>query len=346
MSRYEVIALPTGTRVATGDDLVDLLLLAAADAGIVLRDGDVVCIASKVVSKAEGATAELPPAPDVHTSRRMVALEEASRIVAETPWVLVVETRHGFVCANAGVDTSNVEQGALLMPEDPDASATRVRTGIRERVGVDVGVVVTDTFGRPWRMGQTDVALGAAGVVALRDDRGTTDLEGRELEVTMIAVADELAAAADLARRKADGAAFVLVRGIDVGGSGTGRDLVRPADEDVFRHGGPTAVEHAVTRPGKPLQAHLQDGQLVVPSPAERAAAAARMLGSTDAWTVEDVTPAGTEHARLAFRADDTRSSLVAVGRAVERARLVLEAHGLDTEVALDADGGVLLLGW
>ena len=340
---FEVVALPSSARVSAGDDLAAMLLDAAAEAGVGLRDGDVVCVASKVVSKAEGAVEPLPPAEDVHAARRALAVREAARIVAETPGVLVVETRHGFVCANAGVDTSNVAGGALLLPADPDGAADALRAAVRERAGVDVGVVVTDTFGRPWRMGQTDVALGAAGIVALRDDRGTTDLEGRELEVTMVAVADELAAAADLARRKADGAAFVLVRGLDVRGAGTGRDLVRRADEDVFRHGGPTAVEHAVASPGKPLQAHVGGDRLVVPSPAERAAAAARR-GDDRMWDVADEGDAGPD-VRLAFRCDGSPGALIAVGRAVERARLVLEAHGLTTDVR-DTDGdAVTLLG-
>lgn len=348
MSRYEVIPLPTDARVGPGDDLAAVLLDAAGAAGVELRDGDVVCVASKVVSKAEGATAGLPPTDDVHAARRVVALGEARRIVAETPWVLVVETRHGFVCANGGVDTSNVAEGALLLPEDPDASATRLRTAIRERAAVDVGVVVTDTFGRPWRTGQTDVALGAAGVVVLRDDRGSTDLEGRELEVTMIAVGDELAAAADLARRKSDGAAFVLVRGLAVAGDGTGQDLVRDAEQDVFRHGGPTAVEHAVSRPGEPLGPEVVDDppRLYVPTPAERAVAACRdPLEGSSGWHATDDSAAGGEEVRLVFSCDGEPGSLVAVGRAVERARLVLEAHGLTTEVVPGPDGGVLLLG-
>lgn len=348
MSRYEVIALPTEARVGPGDDLAALLMRAADAAGIELRDGDVVCVASKVVSKAEGAAVELTAAEDVHTARRVVALRESRRVVAETPWVLVVETRHGFVCANAGVDTSNVADGALLLPEDPDGSAARLRAAVRDRAGADIGVVVTDTFGRPWRNGQTDVALGAAGVVVLRDDRGTTDLEGRELEVTMIAVGDELAAAADLARRKADGAAFVLVRGLAVAGGGAGRDLVRDAEQDVFRHGGPTAVEHAVCRPAEPLGPEVvgDPPRLYVPTPAERAIAACRdPLGGPAGWHVTEATTQGAEEVRLAFSCDGEPASLVAVGRAVERARLVLEAHGLATRLADPSASGVVLVG-
>lgn len=352
MSGYEVVPLPSDARVRAGDDLAALLLDAAATAGVTLADGDVVCVASKVVSKAEGAVVALDPDEDPHDARRRLALEQAVRVVADTPWVLVVATRHGFVCANAGIDASNVDEGhALLLPHDPDDAAADLRRVLRERTGADVGVVVTDTFGRPWRLGQTDVALGAAGVTSLRDDRGTTDLTGRTLEVTMVAVADQLAAAADLARRKADGAAFVLVRGLDVGGDGTGRDLVRPADEDVFPAGGPTAVELAVARPAEPLGPEVTGAppRLRRPDPVERAVAATRDAAGHGRWsgpagaggaegppwvasdvTDRDVRGLAPVDARVAVwvRPDDP-AALVEAGRAVERARLVLEAHGL-----------------
>jgi len=239
VSEFRVVGLPTSAEVEAGTDLVALVLDAAAAAGWTFADGDVLCIASKVVAKAEGATVALPAATDVHEARRALAREQATRIVAETPQVLIVETHHGFVCANAGIDTSNVpgEGVALLLPDDPDASAAGLREGLHERTGASVGVIVTDTFGRPWRLGQTDVALGAAGVVALRDDRGGADRLGRPLEVTQVAVADQLAAAADLVRGKADGTPFVVLRGLDLGGAGTGRDLLRPADQDAFRTG-------------------------------------------------------------------------------------------------------------
>jgi coenzyme F420-0:L-glutamate ligase / coenzyme F420-1:gamma-L-glutamate ligase len=242
-----VVPLPARRRVDAGDDLVTALLDAADDAGTRLADGDVVCVASKVVSIVEGAAVDLAPG-DAKRARRQVAREQAARVVADAPWVLITQTPHGFVCANGGVDASNVaDDRALLLPEDPDASAARLRSEIRARRGVEVGIVVTDTFGRPWRMGQTDVALGVAGAPALRDERGGADLGGRPLEVTEAAVADELAGAADLVRHKASGTPFVLVRGLAPGEPGTGRDLVRPADEDLFRTGGPTAATDAVT---------------------------------------------------------------------------------------------------
>lgn len=349
MARIEVFALPTDRRVEPGDDLAALIVAAAVDAGVELADGDVVCVASKVVSKAEGAYAELPAAPDVHTARRRLAEREAARVVAETPWVLVVETRHGYVCANAGIDTSNVAGGrALLLPADPDAAAAGLRAQLVARAGVRVGVLVTDTFGRPWRMGQTDVALGAAGVVALRDERGTTDLEGRELEVTMVAVADELAAAADLARRKADGTPFVLIRGAEVGGDGRGADLVRPAAEDVFRHGGARAVEAAVLAPQEPpwpageWTATVTERAIVATAgptfgePVDPAGPHTAMV--TD---LGDDPPAGCEDddVVLGVYTDGSPARLVWAGVAAERARLVLAAHGLATRWLTAGDG-------
>jgi coenzyme F420-0:L-glutamate ligase / coenzyme F420-1:gamma-L-glutamate ligase len=245
--RVEVIALPTTRRFSAGDDLAESVLAAAADADVTLREGDVVCVASKVVSLVEGRTVTLPPG-DAATARRELARADAARVVAEAPWVLVTETPHGFVCANGGVDASNVADGtALLLPEAPDASAARLREQLAERTGIGVGIVVTDSFGRPWRLGQTDVALGVAGTPALRDERGGTDLGGRRLEVTEAAVADEVAGAADLVRTKASGTPFVLLRGLPPGRAGRGSDLLRSSEEDLFRAGGPTGIELAVS---------------------------------------------------------------------------------------------------
>ncbi len=243
----EVIALPTSRRVEAGDDLGDVLLDAVASARTPLRDGDVVCVASKVVARAEGRLVRLPDG-DPREARRTLARREATRVVADAPWVLVTETAHGFVAANGGIDASNVPEGqALLLPEDPDASAAALRAEVHRRSGADVGVVITDTFGRPWRMGQTDVALGASGVTVLRDERGGNDLDGRPLDVTLAAVGDEVAGAADLVRTKGSGTPFVLVRGLDRG-EGTAADLVRPAEEDLFRFGGALAVTEGSVR--------------------------------------------------------------------------------------------------
>lgn len=246
-ARVEVVGLPTAHRFDAGDDVAAVLLTAVEEAGLALADGDVVTIASKVVALAEGRLVRLPEG-DPREARRALARAEAARVVADSPWVTITQTTHGFVAANDGIDASNVPDGmALLLPSDPDASAAGVRDAVRRRAGVDVGVLVTDTFGRPWRMGQTDVALGAAGVEVLRDERGGTDLDGRPLEVTVAAVADELAGAADLVRGKADGTPFVLVRGLAVADEvARGRDLVRVADEDLFRWGGATAVTRGI----------------------------------------------------------------------------------------------------
>ena len=243
MTALHVLPLPLVAEVTAGDDLASHVLAALQAAGERLEPGDVLCVASKVVAKAEGATVPLPPG-DPGAARRTVARQHAAEVVADTPWVLVVRTHHGFVCANAGVDASNMPGGErlLLLPHDPDASASRLREDLHAATGTAPGVVVTDTFGRAWRLGQVDVALGAAGVGVLRDERGGTDRDGRRLDVTQVAVADQLAAAADLVRTKADGTPFVLLRGLDASGDQTAGDLLRPPAQDLFRHGGPDAV--------------------------------------------------------------------------------------------------------
>lgn len=221
--------------VGLGDDLAGLV----ADL-ITLEPGDVVVIAQKVVSKAEGAVAGANPGEDPFEARRRLAREQARRVVADTPWVLVTETTHGLVCANGGIDASNAPEGQyVLLPDDSDASARRIREGLRARTGFDVPVVVTDTFGRPWRMGQTDVAIGLSGLAPIRDERGGTDRAGKALDVTEAAVADELAAAADLVRGKADGVPVVVVRGWEATPDDDAgiADLVRPSSDDLFPRG-------------------------------------------------------------------------------------------------------------
>lgn len=252
----QVIALPSPHRFTPGDDLVGPMLDALAAAHVTLADGDVVCIASKAVALSEGALIPDPRgevgaaagASDSETVREL-ARARATEIVTEAPWVTVTRTEHGFVAANGGIDRSNVPGSSWLdLPADPDASAAALRTAIMAVSGCDVGVLVTDTFGRPWRLGQTDVALGAAGLTVLRDERGTTDLDGRPLAVTVAAVADAIAGTADLVRSKSSGTPFVLVRGLArltaAGGAapGSGADLIRPLDEDLFRRGAAEAV--------------------------------------------------------------------------------------------------------
>lgn len=251
-ARLTVLPLPSTHRFRPGDVLADHVLAAVRAVGETLRDGDVLCVASKVVSLSEGATRPLPDG-DPKLARRALALDEAEEVVAASPAVLVTRTRHGFVAANGGIDVSNVAEGlALLLPDDPDRSAQALRAALREATGATVGVIVTDTFGRAWRRGQTEVALGVAGTAAIRDERGLTDLDGQPLTVTEAAVADELAGAADLVRDKASGTPFVLIRGLPSGDGaaphGRGADLVRPVEEDLFAAGGPTATERAVLR--------------------------------------------------------------------------------------------------
>lgn len=227
-----VVGLP---EIRQGDDLAALIGRA-----VELEDGDVVVVAQKIVSKAEGAVVQPGPGEDRVAARRRLVHQEAVRIVADAPWALIVETRHGLVCANAGIDASNVPDGALaLLPVDPDASARLLRERLRAGAGRDVAVIVADTFGRPWRMGQTDVAIGVAGLAPLRDERGGVDRQGMLLEVTEVAIADEIAAAADLVRRKAEGVPVVVVRGLewapDDGASA--RALQRAPAMDLFPRG-------------------------------------------------------------------------------------------------------------
>lgn len=244
-----IVPLPGDRILEAGLDLAEAAVEALVGAGQALVDGDVLVVASKLVGLAEGELVALEDDDDPHGARRSLARREAHRIVADHPRVLVVQTHHGLVCANAGVDTSNVPPGhALLLPRDPDDSARRLRDALLARTGAAAGVVVTDTFGRPWREGQVDVAIGAAGVRVLRDERRGHDLWQRPLEVTVAATGDEIAAAADLVRGKDTRVGFVLVRGLDVAGPGAAADLVRDPGEDLFPAGGPTMADHVVAR--------------------------------------------------------------------------------------------------
>ncbi len=223
--------------------------LAAVIAGAVaLLDGDVVCVAHKVVSKVEGRIVGLDAiepserarelAGDVGDPRRLeIVLREATRILRSRPPLVIAETRHGFVCASAGVDASNAPERdtVVLLPEDPDASAARLRTSLEERTGRHLGVVITDTFGRAWRRGIVNVAIGSAGIEVLRDLRGVHDPVGYELHATVIALADEIAAAAELVMGKTLRVPVAVVRGLEATGEGSGRELVMPAELDLFR---------------------------------------------------------------------------------------------------------------
>ena len=219
--------------VAPGDDVASIL--AGALQPVQPRDGDVIVVTHKIVSKAEGAVREI--FGDEETFKKLLVEDQAASIVRRRGDLIITETKHGFVCANAGIDRSNAEPGTMiLLPDDPDRSAHRIRTTLERQFGVDLAVLISDTFGRPWRRGLTDVAIGISGLVAVLDLRGTKDWMGRALDVTEVAVADELAAAADLVMGKADGIPAALVRGYEgPRGQGRGKDLVRPVDEDLFR---------------------------------------------------------------------------------------------------------------
>ena len=228
--RIEVLAVAGLPEVRPGDDLAALIAGAAN-----LTDGDVVVVTQKVVSKAEGRLVDIDP----EVGHRPLVERESVRILRRRGDLVIAETEHGFVCANAGVDLSNVEAGqAALLPVDSDRSARRIRDALRHRFSVDVAVVVSDTFGRPWRRGVPDVAIGCAGLRPVVDLRGTTDALGRELQVTEVAVVDEIAAAAELVMGKAAGVPVAVVRGIDPAWFGDGSvvdDVVRSPDEDLFR---------------------------------------------------------------------------------------------------------------
>jgi coenzyme F420-0:L-glutamate ligase/coenzyme F420-1:gamma-L-glutamate ligase len=219
--------------VEQGDDVASLLEgpLRAHDP----REGDVVVVTHKIVSKAEGAVRRI--VGDEDEFKKRLVEELAISIVRRRGDLIIAETSHGFICANAGVDRSNTAEGTMvLLPDDPDRSAHRIRTRLQLILGVDLGVIVSDTFGRPWRRGLTDIAIGVSGLMPILDLKGTRDWTGRQLDVTEVAVADELAAAADLVMGKAAGIPAALIRGFE-GPRGEGRaaELVRPVDEDLFR---------------------------------------------------------------------------------------------------------------
>lgn len=232
MTKLEVLPVVGIREIAAGDDLATLIVAAIAADGWHLKNKDIVVVTHKVVSKQEGRVVEIP---DEEAYRALVD-DEAVRIVRRRGDLVITQTKHGFICANAAVDRSNVAEGyAILLPVDPDRSAHRLRMLIEERTGTSIGVVITDTFGRPWRRGLVDVAIGVSGVTSILDLRGTYDAHGNELNVTEVAVVDEIAAAADLVMGKADQIPVAVVRGLDIVGQGRASDLIRPPEEDLFR---------------------------------------------------------------------------------------------------------------
>jgi coenzyme F420-0:L-glutamate ligase/coenzyme F420-1:gamma-L-glutamate ligase len=253
LSEVAAVALEGVPEVRPGDDIAELIAAAPAPLGGGVRTTDVVVVAHKIVSKAEGrirALADVTPGP---SARRLadehgkdprhvqVVLDESQQLLRAARGVLICVTRHGFVCANAGVDASNAPapDTLVLLPLDPDASARRIRAGLRDRLGVGPAVLITDSFGRAWRHAQCDIAIGCAGIEPVDNWRGRPDVAGRELHATAIAVADELAAAADLARAKDGSQPVVVIRGAgrhvtQADGPGAAA-IVRPEAEDLFR---------------------------------------------------------------------------------------------------------------
>ena len=246
-SVVSVIPLEGIPELEPSDDLGLLLHGAAVQVGG-MEAGDVVVVAQKAVSKVEGrvvALADVEPSdraielagPEGDPRHLEVILRESAEVVRSRPPLVIAETRHGFVCASAGVDASNTPGDGLvvLLPIDPDASARRLRERLVELSGVDLGVIVSDSFGRAWRQGTTDVALGVAGLAPLQDLRGSRDRRGRELRTTQIAVADEVAGAAELVMGKASAIPAAIVRGLDARGDGSAAELVMPRERDLFR---------------------------------------------------------------------------------------------------------------
>jgi coenzyme F420-0:L-glutamate ligase/coenzyme F420-1:gamma-L-glutamate ligase len=245
-----IIPVPLSGEVRPGDDLVEKLAAALQHQNLELRSGDILVVKHKIVSKAEG---QIVPLGDVKPSRAAVAwarqsgadarvvelaFSEGKRIVRKKKGVLITQTRHGFVCANSGVDVSNVDGGesAVLLPKDPDRSAQRLRSGVKKFCGVDVAVIISDSFGRPWREGLTEVAIGVAGMKPLVDYRGKCDEHGYKLHASAEAVADEVACAAGLVCGKLNRTPISIVRGFAFQhAKGSARDLIRPAKNDLFR---------------------------------------------------------------------------------------------------------------
>src|SRR5215472_3970029 len=248
-SQLQLLRIPGLPEIRKGDDLAELVVAAAKKSGLRFEDGDIVVVAQKIVSKAEGRLVSLGTVTPsgralelaAHLKKDARAVEvvlQESRRILRSERVLITETHHGFVCANAGIDHSNVpgEDVVTLLPRDPDKFAEELAAGLRKKTGKRVAVIISDTFGRPWRLGLTNVAIGASGLPVLLDLRGTNDREGKPLTATVLAVADELAAAAGLLMGKSDGTPAVLIRGYKHKSvMEKAAQIIRPASEDLFR---------------------------------------------------------------------------------------------------------------
>ena len=238
MSRMEIFGIEGIGEIRVGDDLAAIIHEAASSAAdTMLADGDVLVVTQKIVSKAEDRLVAIDPNDPL--SHKPLVERESVRILRRRGDLIISQTEHGFICANAGIDLSNVESGwAALLPVDSDRSARRIRDGLRHRFGVDVAVIISDTFGRPWRRGVTDVAIGCAGVAGIVDLRGTPDALGREMHVTEVAVVDELAAAAELVMGKSTNIPVAVIRGADstwLRDGSVADEIVRSPSDDLFR---------------------------------------------------------------------------------------------------------------
>ena len=321
----EIIPVPGIGDVRPGDDLAGLV----ADAAPWLRDGDVVVVTSKVVSKAEGQLVDVPTSgPEREAARDRILGAETARAVARRGHTRIVQTHHGFVMASAGIDASNVDRSQLvLLPKDPDLSARSLRAALRSRLGVDVAVIVSDTMGRPWRAGLIDVALGVAGLEPIRDYRGEVDAYGNELHITQMAVADELASAAELVKNKHDQVPVVVIRGysrLSTSDGPGGTALVRAAEQDLFSLGTAEARVAGLREAAVLGDAELSDAP-VDPAVIERVVAGTGFvhLGG----------------GRIACRLD---GDLVALGMGVQRLRAAFAAEGLATRW----QDGILTVGY
>ncbi|MBB33051.1 MAG: coenzyme F420-0:L-glutamate ligase [Acidimicrobiaceae bacterium] len=232
MNKLEIIPIEGLPEISPGDDLVEII---GQDGQVI--SGDILVITQKIVSKAENQIVKVDP--DDPLSHKPLVEEESVRILRRRGDLIISETKHGFVCANAGIDLSNVERGqAALLPEDSDRSARRIRDGLKGKFNLDVGVIISDTFGRPWRRGLTDVAIGSSGVLPILDLRGSPDAFGREMQVTEVALVDELSSAAELVMGKSSGIPVAIIRGADESWFGLGSvkdQIIREPKDDLFR---------------------------------------------------------------------------------------------------------------
>jgi coenzyme F420-0:L-glutamate ligase / coenzyme F420-1:gamma-L-glutamate ligase len=319
--------------VTAGDDLAELI----GNAAPWLRDGDVLVVTSKIVSKAEGRLVDVPAdGPEREAARQDLLAAETARVVAVRGPTAIVQTHHGFVMAAAGIDASNVDKTHLvLLPTDPDASARRLRAGLRER-GLDVAVVISDTMGRTWRNGLTDVALGAAGIEPVRDHRGQIDPYGNELHITQIAVIDELAAAGELVKGKMDQVPVAVVRGYPRDGAADGPGavaLVRDADSDMFSLG--TAEARAAGLRAAATLAETELSDAVDTAAVDRALAA--VAGVVAATTVISRVEGGA--VLHLSSADMSGTALLRLGVDAHRLRAALAAEGVPSQAQIRDDG-------